>query len=39
MADGTIIIDTRIDNSGAEKGTRNLKAEAYKLAENIKKLV
>ena len=39
MADGTIIIDTRIDNSGAEKGTRNLKAEAYKLAREYQKLV
>lgn len=37
MADGTIVIDTKIDNSGAEKGTQNLKAEAAKLAREYKK--
>lgn len=37
MADGSIIIDTKIDNSGAEKGVRNLRAEAAKLAHQYKK--
>lgn len=37
MADGTIIIDTKIDNSGAEKGAKNLKAEASRLAREYQK--
>lgn len=37
MADGTVIIDTKLDNSGIEKGTRNIKKEAAKLAHEYKK--
>lgn len=37
MADGTVIIDTKLDNSGIEKGTRNIKREAAKLAHEYKK--
>lgn len=37
MSDGTIVIDTKIDNSGAKKGTGDLKAEAAKLAHEYKK--
>ncbi|MFR3498666.1 MAG: hypothetical protein ACLTT7_06550, partial [Paraclostridium bifermentans] len=37
MSDGTIVIDTKIDNSGAKKGTGDLKAEAAKLAQEYKK--
>ncbi|HAT4299472.1 TPA: tape measure protein [Clostridium perfringens] len=37
MSDGAIIIDTKIDNSGIEKGTRNIKREAAKLAHEYKK--
>ncbi|HAT4309041.1 TPA: tape measure protein [Clostridium perfringens] len=37
MSDGTIIIDTKLDNSGAEKGLRNIKSEAAKLAHEYKK--
>ncbi|EOU1917682.1 tail tape measure protein [Clostridium perfringens] len=37
MSDGAIIIDTKIDNSGIEKGTRNIKKEAAKLANEYKK--
>lgn len=37
ISDGTIIIDTKLDNSGAEKGLRNIKSEAAKLAHEYKK--
>ncbi|WP_224383102.1 tape measure protein [Clostridium perfringens] len=37
LADGTVIIDTKLDNSGIEKGTRNIKREAAKLAHEYKK--
>ncbi|MDU6518932.1 MAG: tape measure protein, partial [Clostridioides difficile] len=37
ISDGAIIIDTKIDNSGIEKGTRNIKKEAAKLANEYKK--
>ncbi len=37
ISDGAIIIDTKIDTSGAEKGTRNIKREAAKLAHEYKK--
>ncbi|MGU9059078.1 tape measure protein [Clostridium perfringens] len=37
LADGTVIIDTKLDNSGIEKGTRNIKREASKLAHEYKK--
>ncbi|HHD2783788.1 TPA: tape measure protein [Clostridium perfringens] len=37
LADGTVIIDTKLDNSGIEKGTRNIKKEAAKLAHEYKK--
>ncbi|WP_243447212.1 tape measure protein [Clostridium perfringens] len=37
ISDGAIIIDTKIDNSGIEKGTRNIKREAAKLAHEYKK--
>ncbi|HAT4262388.1 TPA: tape measure protein [Clostridium perfringens] len=37
MVDGTVIIDTKLDNSGIEKGTRNIKREAAKLAHEYKK--
>ncbi|HAT4172289.1 TPA: tape measure protein [Clostridium perfringens] len=37
MSDGTIIIDTKLDNSGIEKGTRNIKKEAAKLAHEYKR--
>lgn len=37
MADGTIVIDTKIDNKGAEKGVDNIKRQAAKLAQEYKK--
>ncbi|WP_243136038.1 tape measure protein [Clostridium perfringens] len=37
LVDGTVIIDTKLDNSGIEKGTRNIKREAAKLAHEYKK--
>lgn len=37
ISDGTVIIDTKLDNSGIEKGTRNIKREAAKLAHEYKK--
>ncbi|MBO3371724.1 tape measure protein [Clostridium perfringens] len=37
MSDGTVIIDTKLDNSGIEKGTRNIKKEAAKLAHEYKR--
>ncbi|XZI43518.1 tape measure protein (plasmid) [Clostridium perfringens] len=37
ISDGTIIIDTKLDNSGIEKGTRNIKKEAAKLAHEYKR--
>lgn len=37
MADGTVIIDTKLDNSGIEKGTRNIRREAAKLAAEYRK--
>ncbi|MFR1316587.1 MAG: tape measure protein [Clostridium perfringens] len=37
ISDGAIIIDTKIDTSGAEKGTRNIKREAAKLAAEYRK--
>lgn len=37
ISDGAIIIDTKIDTSGTEKGTRNIKREAAKLAHEYKK--
>lgn len=37
ISDGTVVIDTKIDNSGVEKGTRNLKSEVTKLATEYKK--
>ncbi|MDU1306298.1 MAG: tape measure protein [Clostridium perfringens] len=37
ISDGTVIIDTKLDNSGIEKGTRNIKKEAAKLAHEYKR--
>lgn len=37
MADGTIVIDTKIDNKGAEKGVDSIKSQAAKLAQEYKK--
>lgn len=37
MADGTIVIDTRIDTSGAEKGARNVKREANGIAREFQR--
>lgn len=37
MADGTVIIDTKLDNSGIKKGTRNIRREAAKLAAEYRK--
>nr|WP_311736407.1 tape measure protein [Clostridium perfringens] len=37
LADGTVIIDTKLDNSGIEKGTRNIRREAAKLAAEYRK--
>ncbi|HII4398213.1 TPA: tape measure protein [Clostridium perfringens] len=37
ISDGTVIIDTKLDNSGIEKGTRNIRREAAKLAHEYKK--
>lgn len=37
MSDGTIIIDTRIDSSGARRGTRDLYQEANRLANEYKR--
>lgn len=35
--DGSIILTTKVDTSGVEKGTRNLKSEAAKLAAEYRK--
>ncbi|MDU2686714.1 MAG: tape measure protein [Paeniclostridium sordellii] len=37
MSDGTIVIDTRIDSSGARRGTRELYQEANRLANEYKR--
>lgn len=37
MADGTIVIDTKIDNQGAEKGVGDIRKQATKLAHEYKK--
>ena len=37
MADGTIVIDTKIDNQGAEKGVGDIRKQAAKLAHEYKK--
>ena len=37
MPDGTIVIDTRIDSSGARRGTRELYQEANRLANEYKR--
>ncbi|OSB07975.1 tail tape measure protein [Paraclostridium bifermentans] len=37
MSDGTIIIDTRIDSSGARRGTRDLYQEANRLANEYRR--
>lgn len=37
MADGTIVIDTKIDNKGAEKGVGDIRKQAAKLAHEYKK--
>ena len=37
ISDGTIVIDTKLDNSGIEKGFRNVRQEAAKLASEYKK--
>lgn len=38
MSDGRIIIDTEIDNSGSEKGIKDLRAKAATLAAEYRKL-
>ncbi|ELC8411575.1 tape measure protein [Clostridium perfringens] len=37
MADGTIVIDTKIDNQGAEKGIGDIRKQVAKLAHEYKK--
>ncbi|EDT26134.1 tape measure protein [Clostridium perfringens] len=37
MVDGTIVIDTKIDNQGAEKGVGDIRKQAAKLAHEYKK--
>ncbi|ELC8463874.1 tape measure protein [Clostridium perfringens] len=37
MADGTIVIDTKIDNQGAEKGVGDIRKQAAKLAHEYKR--
>lgn len=37
MSDGTIIIDTRIDDSGAKKGANSVKRDAQRIAEEYKR--
>lgn len=37
MSDGKVVIDTKLDSTGIEKGTRNVKSEVMKLAQVYKK--
>ena len=38
MADGSVVIDTKIDTSGVEKGMEDIKKTLVSIAENVKSI-